>query len=66
VHWAIDSAVAGLAIVFLGLIAGFSLMTILVTAAILGLVAAPFTRRAEIRALAAREHDAQESPPDGD
>lgn len=66
VHWAIDSAVAGLAILFLGLVAGFSLMTILVTGAILGLIAAPFTRRAEIRALAAREWDAQESPPDGD
>jgi len=66
VHWAIDSAVAGLAIVFLGLITGFSIVTILVTAAILGVVAAPFTRRAEIRALAARDRDAQESPPDGD
>ena len=66
VHWAIDSAVAALAILFLGLIAGFSLVTILVTGAILGLIAAPFTRRAEVRALAARERDAQESPPDGD
>jgi len=66
VHWAIDAAVAALAILFLGLIAGFSLVTILVTGAILGLIAAPFTRRAEIRALAARERDAQESPPDGD
>ena len=62
VHWAIDTAVAGLAILFLGLITGFSLVTILVTAAILGLIAAPFTRRAEIRALAAREQDGQESP----
>ena len=66
VHWAIDSAVAILAILFLGLITGFSLVTILVTGAILGVVAAPFTRRAEMRALAARERDAQESPPDGD
>jgi type III secretory pathway component EscV len=66
VHWAIDTAVAGLAILFLGLIAGFSLMTIVVTAAILGLIAAPFTRRAERHALAARERDAQESPPDGE
>ena len=66
VHWAIDTAVAGLAILFLGLITGFSLVTIVVTAAILGVIAAPFTRRAEMRALAAREHDAQESPPDGD
>jgi hypothetical protein len=66
VHWAIDSAVAILAILFLGLITGFSLVTILVTGAILGAIAAPFTRRAEMRALAAREHDAQESPPDGD
>ena len=61
VHWAIDSAVAILAILFLGLIAGFSLMTILVTGVILGVVAAPFTRRAEIRALAAREQNGQES-----
>jgi uncharacterized membrane protein len=66
VHWAVDSAVAALAILFLGLIAGFSLVTILVTGAILGLIAAPFTRRAEIRALAAREYDAPESPPDED
>jgi type III secretory pathway component EscV len=62
VHWAIDTAVAGLAILFLGLITGFSIVTIVVTAAILGLVAAPFTRRAEIRALAARESDGQEFP----
>jgi hypothetical protein len=61
VHWAIDSAVAALAILFLGLVAGFSLVTILVTGAILGVVAAPFTRRAEIRALAARQQDGQES-----
>ena len=60
-HWAIDSAVAALAILFLGLIVGFSLVTILVTGAILGLIAAPFTRRAEIRALAARGQDGQES-----
>ena len=64
VHWAIDSAVAALAILFLGLIAGFALVTTLGTGAILGLIAAPFTRRAEIRALAARDHDAPESPPD--
>jgi hypothetical protein len=62
VHVAIDTAVAGLAILFLGLVTGFSLVTIVVTAAILGLIAAPFTRRAEIRALAAREEDGQESP----
>jgi len=43
-----------------------TVVTILVTGAILGLIAAPFTRRAEIRALAARERDAQELPPDGD
>jgi preprotein translocase subunit SecD len=59
VHWGIDAAVACLAILFLGLIAGFALVTIIVTGLILGLIAAPFTRRAEIRALAARKHDAQ-------
>jgi hypothetical protein len=44
-----------LAVLFLALIAGIPLIPLALVALVLGGIAAPFTRRAEIRALAARE-----------
>ncbi len=55
VHWAVDSAVAFLALLVLLLIFGVSIIVIAVIAVILGTIAAPYTRSAEMRALAARE-----------
>lgn len=58
-HWAVDSAVAFLALLVLLLIFGVSIIVIAVIAVIVGVVAAPSTRRAEMRGLAAREQDGQ-------
>ncbi len=55
VHFAVDTAVAFLAILVLGLILGLSLLVIAAISIIIGAVVAPSTRRAEVRALAARE-----------
>jgi hypothetical protein len=55
VHFGVDAAVAFLAILVLGLIFGASLVAIAIVALVVGAIAAPFTRRAEERALAARE-----------
>jgi len=60
VHFGVDAAVAFLGILVLGLIFGASLVAIAIVAVVAGAIAAPFTRRAEERALAARE----ESEPD--
>jgi len=54
VHFLVDSAVAFLAIVVVALIIGFPFWLIVVLALALGAAFAPFTRRAEPRALAAR------------
>lgn len=55
VHFGVDTAVAFLAILVLGLIFGVPLVAIVIVAIVAGAIAAPFTRRAEERALAARE-----------
>lgn len=55
VHWLVDAAVAFLAVVIVALIWGVPLVPLAISALVVGLVAAPFTRRAEIRGLAARE-----------
>jgi hypothetical protein len=55
VHWAVDSAVAFLALLVLLLIFGFPILVIVVLAVVIGAAVAPSTRRAEIRALAERE-----------
>jgi hypothetical protein len=55
VHWAVDSAVAFLALLVLGLILGQSIVVIAVVAVIVGLAVAPSTRRAEMRGLAERD-----------
>lgn len=54
-HWLVSSAVCFLVVVVVGLFFGLSLRTIAVISIVVGAVAAPFTRRAEIRALAARD-----------
>jgi hypothetical protein len=56
VHWLIDAAVAFLAVLIVALFWGVPLVPLAIGALAVGLIAAPFTRRAEIRALAAREH----------
>jgi hypothetical protein len=61
VHFAVDAAVAFLALIVLGLILGLKWYTVALFAVAVGALAAPFTRRAEERALAARE-----APRDGD
>jgi hypothetical protein len=55
VHWAIDSAVAFLALLVLGLILGASILIIAAIAVVLGIAVAPSTHRAEMRGLAQRE-----------
>jgi Kef-type K+ transport system membrane component KefB len=56
VHWLVDAAVAFLAVLLLALIAGIPLVSVAIGALVVGLAVAPLTRRAEIRALAARGH----------
>ena len=54
VHFAVDSAVAFLALIVLGVIFGVPWGIVAIVSLIIGAVAARFTRRAEVRALAAR------------
>jgi hypothetical protein len=58
VHWLIDSAVVFLLAVIVALFLGASLWLVVVAALLVGLPLAPWTRRAEERALAGRR------PPD--
>jgi hypothetical protein len=65
-HVLVDSAVAFLAILVLGLIFGLSLPLIVGIALVAGACLAPYTRRTEERQLADREREAHEPPgPDG-
>ena len=57
VHFAVDSAVAFLGMIVVGLILGASIVLVGVAAIVVGALVAPFTRRAEARALAARPSD---------
>ena len=61
IHWLVDAAVAFLAVVIVALFWGVPLVPLAIGALVVGAVAAPFTRRAEIRALAARERLSEES-----
>ena len=62
-HFGVDSAVAFLALVFLGLIFGVPWgITAFVSLAI-GAIACRYTHRAEIRALEARQRPTPEQPP---
>lgn len=55
VHWLVDAAVAFVAVVLVALFWGVPLVPLAIAALVVGAIAAPFTRRAEIRGLAARE-----------
>jgi hypothetical protein len=55
VHFGVDSAVAFLALVIVGLIVGIPWGVTAIVALVIGAIACPYTRRAEVRALAARE-----------
>jgi len=57
VHFGVDSAVAFLALIMLGLIFGVPWGIVAAVALVIGAVAARFTRQAEARALAARRAD---------
>jgi hypothetical protein len=54
VHFGVDSAVAFLALVVLGLIVGVPWGITAIVALVIGAIACRYTHRAEIRALAAR------------
>jgi hypothetical protein len=54
IHWLVDAAVAFLAVVIVALFWGVPLLPLAIAALVVGAIAAPFTRRAEIRALDAR------------
>jgi hypothetical protein len=54
VHFGVDSAVAFLALVILGLIVGVPWAITAIIALVIGAVACRYTHRAEVRALAAR------------
>jgi hypothetical protein len=56
VHFGVDSAVAFLALIMLGLMLGIGWGVVAVVALVIGAVACRYTRRAEMRALAARDH----------
>jgi hypothetical protein len=64
VHFGVDSAVAFCALIFLGLIFGIGWVTVAVVSLVIGAIAAPYTRRAEARALAARKDAARQDPVD--
>lgn len=55
VHWLVDSAVVFLLAVIVALFLGASLWAVVIVSLLVGLPLAPWTRRAEERALARRE-----------
>jgi len=64
VHFGVDSAVAFLALVVLGLIFGVAWGVTAAVALVIGAVACRYTHRAEVRALAERtQPTAEEQPP---
>jgi hypothetical protein len=63
VHWAIDSAVAFLVMVLPLLFLGVSIWIIIAIAVVVGWLLVPFSRRAEIRGLAAREAESRGDEP---
>ena len=64
VHFGVDTAVAFLAVFLIGLMFSYGIADIAVVAAVMGAIAAPFTRRAEQRALDARKEEHQDSEKD--
>lgn len=67
VHFGVDAAVAFLVVILVALMFGFGVVETAVVALVIGAVAAPFTRRAEARALTARGERAAggEAAPEG-
>ena len=63
-HFGVDTAVAFLAVFLIGLMFSYGIADIAVVAAVMGAIAAPFTRRAEQRALDARKEEHQDSEKD--
>ena len=63
-HFGVDTAVAFLAVFLIGLMFSYGIADIAVVAAVMGAIAAPFTRRAEQRALDARKEEHQDSQKD--
>jgi hypothetical protein len=63
VHFGVDSAVAFLALVMLGLIFGVPWGITAAVSLVVGAVACRYTHRAEVRALAQRQHPTPEPPP---
>jgi hypothetical protein len=64
VHVAVDAAVAFLALVVVLLIVGIPIWVTVIAAVVVGAMAAPYTRRAEARALLARYATGGGSPID--
>ena len=64
VHFLVDSAVCFLVVLVVGLILGIGWVELLVASVVIGAIVAPFSRRAETRALAARD-DPSGVPPGG-
>jgi hypothetical protein len=62
VHFGVDSAVAFLALIMLGLIFGVPWGQVAIVALLVGAVACRYTRRAEQRALTARATTTVEAP----
>lgn len=62
VHWAVDSVVALLVVLFPLLLLGLNLVPFAIGAALVGLVAAPFTLRWEAEALARRPPPDEQLP----
>ena len=63
VHWVIDSAVAFLLTVIVGLFLGASLVTVGIASAVAGVFLAPWTRSLEVRGLARRAERADDTTP---
>ncbi len=62
-HFGVDSAVAFLALVVLGLIFGVPWGITAAVALVIGAIACRYTHRAEVRALAQRQQPTPEQPP---
>ena len=55
VHFLVDSAICFLVVLVVGLILGIGWVVLLIASLVIGAVVAPFSHRAEARALAERE-----------
>lgn len=61
VHFGVDAAVAFLVMILVALMFGFGIVETALVALVVGAIAAPCTRRAEVRALAARGRTGDEA-----